>query len=94
MAFSRGGTRKDSIKDSLTKGQGGKKSIVDTDAQGAYADTGLPHAERDPPEAPVTRSFLEGLFTTLRSDLTSLREEFQGELKGLRKDITDLGVLR
>ena len=92
MATGKSGSRRDSsIKDLLTRTQGGKKTVLVSHASLATNDAAPLLATQDAAEAPITCSFLEGLFSFLRTDLNSLRDEIHTEIKGLQKDITDLG---
>ncbi|KAJ1081090.1 hypothetical protein NDU88_001274 [Pleurodeles waltl] len=42
-------------------------------------------------EAPLTRSFMEQLFGSLREDFAALKEEITAEVKDLKREVVDLG---
>lgn len=48
-------------------------------------------AETEGAETPITRAFMESLFSSLRNDFLSLKEEVAGEVREIRRDVEDLG---
>ncbi|KAJ1219163.1 hypothetical protein NDU88_006734 [Pleurodeles waltl] len=43
--------------------------------------------------APLTRSFMEQLFESLRDDLATLKQEITANIKELKREVLDLGQL-
>ncbi|KAJ1201801.1 hypothetical protein NDU88_005607 [Pleurodeles waltl] len=83
------GKREATLKDMFSKPQGKKpdKSMDFTPSPPIPSDAGSYEVD----DAPVARSFLEELFSMLRDDLVSLKQDITADVKDLKKDFSKLG---
>ncbi|KAJ1147962.1 hypothetical protein NDU88_000803 [Pleurodeles waltl] len=83
MANARATWKNSSIKDMFAKLAGKKADRTDEEGQP------IPDATSDI-DAPVTRPFLENLFTTLRDKIAALKQELAADVKDIRRNMGDL----
>ncbi|KAJ1142955.1 hypothetical protein NDU88_009267 [Pleurodeles waltl] len=88
MASQRRGKKEGSLKDLSNKTPAKKTVSPETHVAGGEArDTSQVECR----EAPLTRTYFEQLFGSLREDFATLKLEIAAEVKDVRRAVTDLG---
>ncbi|KAJ1117508.1 hypothetical protein NDU88_005707 [Pleurodeles waltl] len=89
MASQRHGKKEGSLKDLFNKTPAKTTVPPGTPVAegGEVADTSQVGGE----EAPLTRTFMEHLFGSLRETFATMKQDIAAEVKDLRREVTDLG---